>query len=102
MQSVGHIKKTPAARERRRPDVEEKRALFVLMRPHLAPHRLVFLDESGFRLGSPQRYGWAPRGQPLPGFEVCGAWRTMTMIGAVALDGFRGFMTIRERHEQRR
>lgn len=29
-----------------------------------------------------------------PGKSVQGSWKTMTMIGAVALDGFRGFMTI--------
>lgn len=56
--------------------------------------RLIFLDESGFRLGSPLRYGWAPRGQDSPGKTVEGQWETMTMIGALALDGFRGFMTV--------
>ena len=35
-----------------------------------------------------------PRGEKSPGLHVQGKWRTMTMIGAIALDGFRGFMTI--------
>lgn len=87
-------KKTPAARERRRADVQEKRGLFILKQPDLNPNRLVFIDESGFRLGSPTRYGWSRRGEPLAGHHVCGAWTNMTMIGALALDGFRGFMTI--------
>jgi transposase len=55
---------------------------------------LIFIDESGFRLGSPLRYGWAPRGQDSFGKTVEGQWETMTMIGALALDGFRGFMTV--------
>jgi len=54
----------------------------------------VFLDESGFRLGSPPNYGWAPVGEKSPGKATHGAWCTMTMIGAIALDGWRGFVTI--------
>lgn len=54
----------------------------------------MFLDESGFRLGSPPNYGWAPVGEKAVGKATMGAWRTMTMIGAIALDGWRGFATI--------
>jgi transposase len=53
----------------------------------------VFLDESGFRLGTPPRYGWSERGEDCPGSEVRGCWTTMTMMGAIGLDGFRGFAT---------
>jgi transposase len=74
--------------------VIEKREAFAQMQPFLDVSRLVFLDESGFRLGSPPHYGWSPRGQDSPGKGVHGRWQTMTMIGAIALDGFRGFMTI--------
>ena len=56
--------------------------------------RLIFLDESGFRLGAPPHYGWAPIGEKSPGKSVQGAWKTMTMIGALGLAGFKGFMTI--------
>lgn len=56
--------------------------------------KLVFLDESGFRLGSPPHYGWAPLGEKSPGKTTAGRWRTVTMIGALALNGWRGFMTI--------
>jgi transposase len=55
---------------------------------------LIFVDESGFRLGTPPRYGWAPIGKKAPGKTVCGSWETMTMLGAIGLDGFRGFLTI--------
>ena len=64
------------------------------MQPQLDITRLVFLDESGFRLGSPLRYGWAPRGHDSIGRAVQGKWVNMTMLGALALDGFRGFMTV--------
>jgi len=55
---------------------------------------LVFVDESGIRLGSPVEYGWSPRGKTLPGYHVQGCWETITLIGAIAMDGFRGFMTV--------
>lgn len=54
----------------------------------------MFLDESGFRLGSDTRYGWAPIGEDAIGKHVCGRWEQITMIGAIALGGFRGLMTI--------
>ncbi|MFZ9887953.1 MAG: transposase [Myxococcota bacterium] len=54
----------------------------------------MFVDESGYRLGATPRYGWAPCGAKAPGKAVHGAWNTVTMIGAMALDGFRGFITI--------
>jgi hypothetical protein len=87
-------KKTPCAREREREDVKAKREAFLAGQDALDPARLIFLDESGFRLGSPPHYGWAVRGEKSPGQSVQGSWETMTMVGALALDGFRGFMTI--------
>jgi transposase len=87
-------KKTPIARERDTAAVQARRAAFLAAQAQLAAHRLIFVDESGFRLGSPPRYGWAPRGEDAPGKTVCGAWKTITMLGAIALDGVRGFMTI--------
>ena len=82
------------ARERDCPDVIEKQKQFSDKQPLLDPHKLVFVDESGFRLGGTPRYGWAPRGVDAPGSHVQGHWETMTMVGAIGLDGFRGFMTI--------
>jgi transposase len=60
----------------------------------LNAERLVFLDESGMRLGTPTRYGWAPCGEKAPGKAIHGAWRMVTMLGAIGLDGFRGFANI--------
>jgi transposase len=82
------------AREQDRWDVQAKRASFVAAQPSLDATKLIFVDESGFRLGSPPNYGWAPVGEKAPGKATHGAWCTMTMIGAVALDGWRGFVTI--------
>jgi transposase len=87
-------KKTPIAVERDRPAVVEQRRRFILGQVLLQAARLVFVDESGFRLGTPPRYGWSPRGAKAFGKHVCGKWETITMLGAIALDGFRGFMTI--------
>lgn len=87
-------KKTPSARERDRPEVKAKQDEFRSQQHLLEPSKRVFVDESGFRLGGTPRYGWAPRGEDAPGSHVQGKWETMTMVGALALDGFRGFMTI--------
>lgn len=82
------------AKERERPDVKTKQHAFQNEQPLLNPKKLVFVDESGFRLGGTPRYGWAPRGEDAPGSHIQGRWENMTMIGAMALDGFRGFITI--------
>jgi len=74
--------------------VQAKRVAFVATQPTLDAAKLVFLDESGLRLGSPPNYGWAPVGEKSPGKASMGAWCTMTMIGAIALDGWRGFATV--------
>ena len=80
--------------ERERPDVKQKQKQFLEKQLQLNPEKLVFVDESGFRLGGTPRYGWAPRGDDAPGSHVQGKWENVTMVGAMALDGFRGFMTI--------
>lgn len=82
------------AKEREREDVKQKRKAFKSIQPHLSPEQLVFVDESGFRLGGTPRYGWSPRGQDAPGSHVQGKWENITMIGAISLRGFQGFMTI--------
>lgn len=82
------------ARERDTDRNRLKRHEFLEKLPNLNARNLVFLDESGFRLDSPPRYGWARIGEKSPGKGTHGKWETLTMIGAVALDGFRGFLTI--------
>ena len=87
-------KKSLVARERDRPAVVAQREAFAAKQPSLDPAKLVFLDESGFRLGSPPVYGWAPLGEKSPGKCTHGPWHSITMIGAIALNGWRGFITV--------
>jgi len=87
-------KKTIHARELDRPEVKKRRLEFIREQLKLKVRRLVFLDESGFRLGTPPNYGWAPIGDKAPGKATHGAWKTITMIGAIALNGWRGLMTV--------
>jgi transposase len=70
------------------------REQFISEQPSLQSQRLVFLDESGMRLGSTTRYGWALKGEKALGKAIHGSWKTVTMIGAIGLDGFRGFVNI--------
>ena len=51
-------------------DVVEKRRTFLESQPSLDAACLIFVDESGFRLGTPPRHGWAPRGQVSIGRRV--------------------------------
>jgi transposase len=60
----------------------------------ISPERLVFVDEAGYRLGSISRYGWAKRNERVLGYQTHGSWTTLTMLGAMALDGLRGFLLI--------
>ncbi len=72
----------------------EKRQDFQKLQPTLNGTQLIFLDESGFRLGDCSRYGWAPKGKDAKGKHVQCTWKTLTMVGAIGLDGVRGFMTV--------
>lgn len=45
-------------------------------------------------MGTPPHYGWAPVGDKSPGKATHGDWCTMTMIGAIALDGWRSLVTV--------
>jgi transposase len=87
-------KKTLVARERDRPDVQAKRIAFAVEQPKLDASKLVFLDESGSALGAPPHYGWAPVGDKAIAKSTQASWKMMTMIGALALDGWRGFVTV--------
>jgi transposase len=74
--------------------VQAKREVFAVTQPRLNPTKLVFLDEAGSALGTPPHYGWAPVGEKSIGKSTQASWQMMTMIGAIALDGWRGFATV--------
>lgn len=96
MKRIGwtHKKRTPMARERTEERILQQVEAFSERQEQLNPSSLVFVDETGFRMGDSPRYGWAPRGEDVAGKHVQGSWVTMTLIGAIALDGLRGEMTI--------
>jgi len=48
-----------------------KREVFFEQQSKLNAKRLVFVDESGFRLGTPPRFGWSPKGKKSPGKTIC-------------------------------
>lgn len=54
---------------------------------------LIFLDESGITTEMTRRYGRAEGGSRVPE-GTPGAWRTMTILGAISLTGWVAAMTI--------
>jgi transposase len=56
--------------------------------------RLVFLDESGVTTEMTRRYGRAPRGERVGEGTPAGHWHTLTVLGALTLDGLLAAMTV--------
>jgi transposase len=56
--------------------------------------RLVFLDESGVTTEMTRRYGRAPRGERVGEGTPAGHWRTLTVLGALTVDGWLAAMTV--------
>ena len=56
------------------------------LRPGIDPSRLVFIDETWTKTNMAPLYGWAPRGQRLPGPAPFGHWNTMTFVAALRQD----------------
>ena len=54
----------------------------------------MFLDESGVTTEMTRRYGRASRGQRVREGAPAGHWHTVTLLGAITLDGLVAFMTI--------
>jgi transposase len=54
----------------------------------------VFLDESGATTEMTRRYGRAPRGERIGEGTPAGHWRTLTLLGALTLQGMLASMTI--------
>jgi transposase len=60
----------------------------------IPPQQLVFLDESGVTTEMTRRYGRAPRGERAREGAPAGHWRTLTLLGAMTVDGLVATMTI--------
>ena len=58
------------------------------------PRRLVFVDESGVTTEMPRRYGRARHGERVREGAPAGHWRTLTLLGAITVDGLLATMTI--------
>lgn len=54
----------------------------------------MFLDESGVTTHMTRHYGRAPRGERVQEGTPGGHWRTLTVLGALTVDGLRALMTI--------
>jgi transposase len=58
------------------------------------PKRFVFLDESGVTTDMTRLYGRARRGQRIHEGTPDGRWRTLTLLGAVGINGWQAVMTV--------
>jgi transposase len=58
------------------------------------PKRFVFLDECGVATDMTRRYGRARRGQRIHEGTPDGRWRTVTLLGAVSMNGWQAVMTV--------
>ena len=59
------------------------------------PHRLVFVDESGFNLAMSPSYGYAPRGQRAVGRVLKNRGENTSLVAALSLDmGVTAAMTL--------
>lgn len=54
----------------------------------------MFLDESGVTTEMTRLYGRAPRGERVAEGAPAGHWRTLTLLGALTVEGMLGAMTV--------
>ena len=83
-------KKTLFASEALRPDVAERRRVWVeIFQPDMANmlERLVFIDETSLKTNLVKTTGWAPVGKRLVDHAPFGHWHTQTFIAGLAQDG---------------
>jgi hypothetical protein len=60
----------------------------------IAPQRLVFLDECGVLTNMAHRYGRSPRGQRARAKVPFGRWKRLSLLGAIAIEGFIAAMSV--------
>lgn len=74
------------AEEQTRPDVARKRDRWKTHQGKIAPHRLVFIDETWVKTNMAPLRGWGPKGRRLKGYAPQGHWKTLTFIAALRHD----------------
>ena len=84
-----HIKKGLIAAERDRPALPRARSDWVGRQRfmQLAPHRLVFVDETSVRTGLTRLHGRAPKWKRQIGTAPFGRWQTQTFIAGLTCEG---------------
>jgi hypothetical protein len=60
----------------------------------IAPQRRVFLDECGVLTTMARRYGRSPRGQRARARVPFGRWKRLSVLGAIATEGFIAAMKV--------
>lgn len=75
------------AAEQSRPDVVERRRNYTIATRFVDPASLVCLDETGVRTNMTRLYGRAAVGDRCVDHTPHGHWKTMTLLGAMRLDG---------------
>ena len=88
------VKKTLHASEQDTEEGRQRRQLWWEQIAQIDPRRLVFLDESGVTTEMTRRYGRAERGERVCEGAPGGHWRTITLLGAITIDGVLATMMI--------
>lgn len=73
--------------QQQRDDVKAERVAFAEALSDIDASRLVFVDESGVRLGMRTTYGYAPRGQPCVEFAPYRKGRRVSLLGYMSASG---------------
>jgi transposase len=92
--AAGAQKKTLHASERDTPRVRALRGQFKKRLAAEDPARLVFVDESGINTAMTRSRGRAEPGKRVSGAVPQGHWTTLTMIGALRLEGMATAVTV--------
>jgi transposase len=87
-------KKVIHAAEQQRPDVQERRAAWVVERLGWDASHLVFIDESGARTNLVRQYGRCLRGRRLVAYAPHGHWKTTTFVVALRAEGLSAPMVL--------
>ena len=95
---IYHLKKSKFAAERDREDVVKRRFDYLsaleegLENGSIDPENLVFLDESGFKLGQTPDYGWGGKQERIIDKEIKNKGSNITMVAAINMFGILAAM----------
>jgi len=87
-------KKTLRAAEQNHSEIAAEREAFLAQVKEIGPERFVFVDESGITTKMTRTHARAPRGQRAHGTVLFGAWRRLTILGALSAKGMVAAMSV--------